>query len=95
MFGMMGVFAKFERSMIVARVNAGMSRAKVNGTKSGKAIGRPRITRKVEQRNGRTYYSQDEGRTWTPAGGICLPCCSARSRTASSARVISKAPTGR
>jgi hypothetical protein len=25
---------------------------------------------KVEQRNGRTYYSQDEGRTWTPAGGL-------------------------
>ena len=50
MFGMMGVFAEFERSMIVARVNAGMARAKVNGTKSGRAIGRPRITRKVEQR---------------------------------------------
>jgi DNA invertase Pin-like site-specific DNA recombinase len=38
MFGMMGVFAEFERSMIVARVNAGMARAKVHGTKSGKAI---------------------------------------------------------
>ena len=50
MFGMMGVFAEFERSMIVARVNAGMARARVNGTKSGRALGRPRITRKVEQR---------------------------------------------
>jgi DNA invertase Pin-like site-specific DNA recombinase len=50
MFGMMGVFAEFERSMIVARVNAGMARAKASGTKSGKAIGRPRITSKVEQR---------------------------------------------
>jgi DNA invertase Pin-like site-specific DNA recombinase len=49
MFGMMGVFAEFERSMIVARVNAGMARAKASGTKSGKAIGRPRISRKVEQ----------------------------------------------
>ena len=37
MFGMMGVFAEFERSMIVARINAGMARAKVNGTKSGRA----------------------------------------------------------
>jgi len=40
---MMGVFAEFERSMIVARVRAGMARAKEKGTKSGKAIGRPRI----------------------------------------------------
>jgi DNA invertase Pin-like site-specific DNA recombinase len=48
MFGMMGVFAEFERAMIVSRVNAGMARAKATGTKSGKAIGRPRVTRKVE-----------------------------------------------
>ena len=47
MFGMMDVFAEFERSMIVARVNAGLARAKVHGTKSGKAIGRPRTSRKA------------------------------------------------
>jgi DNA invertase Pin-like site-specific DNA recombinase len=41
LFQMMGVFAEFERSMIVARVNAGLARARVKGTKSGKAIGRP------------------------------------------------------
>jgi DNA invertase Pin-like site-specific DNA recombinase len=28
MFGMLGVFAEFEREMIVARVNAGLARAK-------------------------------------------------------------------
>jgi DNA invertase Pin-like site-specific DNA recombinase len=39
MFQMLGVFAELEREMIVARVNAGMARAKVNGTKSGKVIG--------------------------------------------------------
>src|ERR1700759_1991135 len=50
MFGMLGVFSEFERAMIVARVSAGLARAKVHGTKSGKAIGRPRITAKVEQR---------------------------------------------
>ena len=50
MFGMLAVFGEFERSMIVARVNAGMARAKASGTKSGKAIGRPRISRKIEQR---------------------------------------------
>jgi DNA invertase Pin-like site-specific DNA recombinase len=39
---MLGVFAELERELIVARVNAGMARAKITGTKSGKAIGRPR-----------------------------------------------------
>jgi DNA invertase Pin-like site-specific DNA recombinase len=38
---MMGVFAEFERSMIVERVRAGVARAKASGTKSGKAFGRP------------------------------------------------------
>jgi DNA invertase Pin-like site-specific DNA recombinase len=37
MFQMMGVFAEFERSMIVERVRAGVARAKASGTKSGKA----------------------------------------------------------
>ena len=41
MFQMMGVFAEFERSMIRDRVKSGLDRAKVSGTKSGKAIGRP------------------------------------------------------
>ena len=41
MFQMMGVFAEFERAMIVERVRAGMIRAKALGTRSGKAIGRP------------------------------------------------------
>jgi len=42
MFGMMGVFGEFERSMIQARVKAGMERAKVSPRKGAKAIGRPR-----------------------------------------------------
>jgi DNA invertase Pin-like site-specific DNA recombinase len=41
MFGMLGVFAEFERAMIQERVKAGMARARDRGTKSGKAIGRP------------------------------------------------------
>ena len=41
MFQMMGVFAEFERAMIVERVRSGMARARESGTKSGKAIGRP------------------------------------------------------
>ena len=39
MYGMLGVFAEFERSMIQNRVKAGLERAK----KSGKRLGRPKI----------------------------------------------------
>jgi DNA invertase Pin-like site-specific DNA recombinase len=44
MVQMAAVFAELERSMIVERVNAGIRRAKRHGTKSGKAIGRPRLS---------------------------------------------------
>src|SRR5262249_3452968 len=37
-YGMLGVFAEFERDMIVERVKSGLDRAKKNGTK----LGRPR-----------------------------------------------------
>jgi DNA invertase Pin-like site-specific DNA recombinase len=52
MFQMMGVFAEFERSMIVERVRAGLARAKASGTKSGKAFGRPRTPVDLEKRIG-------------------------------------------
>lgn len=39
MFGMLGVFAEFERSMIQERVKAGLARAKAKG----KVLGRPKI----------------------------------------------------
>jgi DNA invertase Pin-like site-specific DNA recombinase len=55
MFGMMGVFADFERSIIQARVKAGMDRAKAeqisgkarrnSAGKLLKAIGRPKVSR--------------------------------------------------
>ena len=48
LFGMMGVFAEFERGMIQERVRAGMARAKAKGTKSGNAIGRPAVSSGVE-----------------------------------------------
>src|SRR5262245_30655887 len=38
LFGMLGVFAQFERAMIRERVNAGLSRARAQG----KTLGRPR-----------------------------------------------------
>jgi DNA invertase Pin-like site-specific DNA recombinase len=43
MFQMLGVFAEFERAIIQERINAGIARARVKGTKSGKAIGRPKL----------------------------------------------------
>jgi DNA invertase Pin-like site-specific DNA recombinase len=51
MFGMLGVFAEFERAMIRDRVKAGMARIKAGAeTKSGRPIGRPKIGADVERR---------------------------------------------
>jgi DNA invertase Pin-like site-specific DNA recombinase len=50
LFGMMGVFAEFERGMIQERVRAGLARAKAKGTKSGNPIGRPAVGAKMEDR---------------------------------------------
>jgi DNA invertase Pin-like site-specific DNA recombinase len=50
LFGMMGVFAEFEREMIRERVMSGLARAKEKGTKSGNAIGRPAVSMDVEDR---------------------------------------------
>jgi DNA invertase Pin-like site-specific DNA recombinase len=44
MFQMLGVFAEFERALIRERVAAGIARAQRDGTKSGKAFGRPKIS---------------------------------------------------
>jgi len=46
MFGMMGVFAEFERAMIVERVKAGLARARAQG----RVGGRPRVAGDVEKR---------------------------------------------
>jgi DNA invertase Pin-like site-specific DNA recombinase len=46
MFGMLSVFADFERSIIQERVRAGLVRAR----REGKRLGRPSIAADVEQR---------------------------------------------
>src|SRR5262249_8857231 len=43
MLQMMGVFAEFERAMIQDRVRAGIARARMHGTKSGRGFGRPPV----------------------------------------------------
>jgi len=50
LFGVMGVFAEFEREMMRERVTAGMARAKAKGTKTGNPIGRPVVGQDVEDR---------------------------------------------
>jgi len=49
MFQMAGIFAEWERAMIRERVMAGLARARVKGTKSGKPIGRARISAAKEK----------------------------------------------
>jgi DNA invertase Pin-like site-specific DNA recombinase len=46
LFGMMGVFAEFERAMIVERTRVGMARARAQG----KAIGRPVLDEALRQK---------------------------------------------
>lgn len=50
MFQMLGVFAEFEREMIRERVKSGIERAKRTGTKSGRPIGRPKVSLDIERR---------------------------------------------
>ena len=50
MLGMAAVFAEFERSIIVERINAGMERARTKGTRSGRPIGRPTVAASVERK---------------------------------------------
>jgi DNA invertase Pin-like site-specific DNA recombinase len=63
LFGMMGVFSEFERSMISERTKAGMARAKA----AGKRIGRPKLDldlrRKIAQglAQGATPYAVAKG----------------------------------
>ena len=45
MLAMCGVFAEFERGMIVERVNAGLVRARAQG----KQLGRPRVSATIER----------------------------------------------
>jgi DNA invertase Pin-like site-specific DNA recombinase len=49
MFQLLGVFAEFERAMIVERVNSGIAKAREKGTKSGKPIGRPKTPRRTRE----------------------------------------------
>ena len=49
MFQMLGVFAEFERGIIRERVNAGLARARANGTKLGRRPVKPAIEARIRQ----------------------------------------------
>jgi DNA invertase Pin-like site-specific DNA recombinase len=57
MFQMCGVFAEFERAMIVERVNAGLKRARA----AGKVLGRPRIDASTETSIRKALAKGDKG----------------------------------
>jgi DNA invertase Pin-like site-specific DNA recombinase len=49
MFQMLGVFAEFERGIIRERVNAGLARARANGTKLGRRPVKPVVEARIRQ----------------------------------------------
>jgi DNA invertase Pin-like site-specific DNA recombinase len=49
MFQMLGVFAEFERGIIRERVNAGLARARQNGTKLGRRRVKPSIEARIRE----------------------------------------------
>ena len=57
MFGMMGVFAEFERAMIQERVKAGLSRARAEGIR----LGRPSLESKDPKRAARVRELRAQG----------------------------------
>jgi DNA invertase Pin-like site-specific DNA recombinase len=68
MFQMLGVFAEFERSMIVERISAGLRRA----VAQGKKLGRPRVAADVEERILRELGKGASIRTAAKAAGVGL-----------------------
>ncbi|MCK4960290.1 MAG: recombinase family protein [Planctomycetes bacterium] len=59
---LLGAFAEFEREILVERVNAGIRAARIHGTRSGNAIGRPRLEVRAEQVLGMRL---DDGLSWS------------------------------
>jgi DNA invertase Pin-like site-specific DNA recombinase len=49
MFQMLGVFAEFERGIIRERVNAGLARARANGTKLGRRPVKPAVEARIRR----------------------------------------------
>jgi DNA invertase Pin-like site-specific DNA recombinase len=70
MFGMLGVFAEFERSLITARVRNGIKHAKKHGTKTGRPFGRPKIEYRDRQKILRLHRNGQSQRSIAKAVGV-------------------------
>ena len=60
MFQMMGVFAEFERAMIQERINAGLARARAQGTRLGRP---PGASKKRQAKRGYVLKLRQEGQS--------------------------------
>jgi len=49
-YSVFAAFAEFERAILIDRINAGIARARIKGTKSGKPIGRPKVSEDIVQK---------------------------------------------
>ena len=58
---LLGTLAKQERLRLSERVKAGLARAKTSGTRTGKAIGRPRAVFRRDE----VARMRDEGKSWS------------------------------
>src|SRR5207245_5519853 len=63
MFQMLGVFAEFERGIIRERVNAGLARARQNGTKLGRRRAKPSVAARIRERQAKGDGVLKIGRT--------------------------------
>jgi len=63
MFQMLGVFAEFERGIIRERVNAGLARARVKGTKLGRRRVKPSVELTIRQLKAKGMGMLKIGRT--------------------------------
>ncbi len=63
MFQMLGVFAEFERGIIRERVNAGLARARANGTKLGRRRVEPSVEARIKELRGKGDGILKIGRT--------------------------------
>lgn len=63
----LGAIAKQERARMVERVRAGLSRARIHGTRSGKPVGRP----KAVFRRDKIIELRSEGKSWREIASEC------------------------
>ena len=63
----LGVIAKPERVRISERVRAGLDRARVEGTRSGRPVGRPRVIFRDDQ----VFELRNQGQSWRQISKQC------------------------